>query len=311
LTGLQVSLCPNCARTIDEEAVEREKSSHRCRLCVKPVPAASEEESAILEAEAKRQERLAEEIGSRLAKVNRELEIARHSGHALQTKADLLRAEINENVPVGLPTREEAERRGGIHEEIGAINYEIKELEQLRLELGTDRQEHRSKILEKVRDVIKEEADERNREIGARLNELAQDVVVALGAEQITGIKCHPTGVVKLTKNGEDVAFSRIMNPGERYRAKLALFLAMMRLGCEAGIGRHPGFLMLDQLGAAEMVPEDLQALAAALRRIEQEFAARVQIICFTAKPEFREATVPEKVYGHQGQVANGKKYAF
>jgi hypothetical protein len=136
-------------------------------------------------------------------------------------------------------------------------------------------------------------------------------VIVALGAEQITGIKCDPTGVVKLTKNDADVSFSKIMNPGERYRAKLALFLAMMRLGCEAGIGRHPGFLMLDQLGAAEMVPEDLKALAEALMRIEQSYSDRVQIIGFTAKPEFREATVPTKVYGNQGKVENGKKYAF
>jgi hypothetical protein len=116
---------------------------------------------------------------------------------------------------------------------------------------------------------------------------------------------------VKLTKNGKDVSFSRINNPGERYRAKLALFLAMMRLSCEAGLGKHPGFLMLDQLGAAEMVPGDLTALATALRRIEEEYSERVQVICFTAKPQFRQATVPEKIYGPQGTFAHGKPYAF
>ena len=212
---------------------------------------------------------------------------------------------------IALTSPEELERRGKIHEEIGEINYENKGLEQSMLEFSTVHHEHRAKILDKVREVIREEADERNRELEMRLKRTGEDVIMALGAEQITGIKCHPTGVVKLTKNGDDISFSKIMNPGERYRAKLALFLAMMRLGCEAGIGKHPGFLMLDQLGGAEMVPEDLKALAAALRRIEQEFSGRVQIICFTARPEFREATVPSKVYGHQGKVENGKKYAF
>ncbi|HKM52476.1 MAG TPA: hypothetical protein VJY33_03640 [Isosphaeraceae bacterium] len=311
LTGLQVSLCPNCARPIDEAAVEREKASHQCRLCVKPVPAASEDEAAILEAEAKRQECQAEGIAARLAKVNHELEVAWRKGVAIQSRVDSLRTTIRESVSTKLPTQEESERRGKLHEEIGEINYELKSLEQLTLEFNTDRHANRIKILKKVWEVVKDEADERNQEIVTRLNELAKDVIVALGAEQITGIKCHPTGVVKLTKNGADISFSKIMNPGERYRAKLALFLAMMRLGCEAGIGKHPGFLMLDQLGGAEMVPEDLKALAAALRRIEQEFSDRVQIICFTAKPEFREATVPSKVYGHQGKVENGKKYAF
>jgi hypothetical protein len=118
-------------------------------------------------------------------------------------------------------------------------------------------------------------------------------------------------GEVRFTKNGETVAFAGIRNPGERYRVKLALFLAMIRLSCEAGIGRHPGFLLVDHPGAAEMVSADMQASAAALRKIEDEFADQIQIICFTAKPEFREATVPQKVYGYQFIAPNGKKCAF
>jgi hypothetical protein len=311
LTGLQVSLCPNCARPVDDEAVKRENTSHQCRLCVKPVPAASEDEAAILEAEAKKQEQQADGIASRLAKTNHELVVAQREAITIQTRLDSLREAINGDISTKLPTQEESERRGKIHEEIGEINYELRSLEQLTLGFSEERNANRIKILKKVWEVVKDEADERNHEIIARLNDLAKDVIVALGAEQITGIKCHPTGVVKLTKNDADVSFSRIMNPGERYRAKLALFLAMMRLGCEAGIGRHPGFLLLDQLGAAEMVPEDLKALAAALMRIEQNYSDRVQIIGFTAKPEFREATLLSKVYGHQGKVENGKKYAF
>jgi len=311
LTGLQVSLCPNCARPIDEDAVERERRSHQCRLCVKPVPVASENEAAILEAEAKNQERQADGIASRLAKVNHEWVLAQRKSTTLQSRIDSLRSAINESLTTKLPSQEETERRGKIHEEIGEINYELRSLDQLTLGFNPDRHANRIRILKKVWEVVKDEADERNQEIIGRLNDLAKDVIVALGAEQITGIKCYPTGIVKLTKNDTDVSFSKIMNPGERYRAKLALFLAMMRLGCEAGIGRHPGFLMLDQLGAAEMVPEDLNALAAALKRIEENYFDRVQIIGFTAKPEFREATMPSKVYGHQGKVENGKKYAF
>ncbi|MGA2700339.1 MAG: hypothetical protein ABSH35_04500 [Isosphaeraceae bacterium] len=312
LTGLQVTMCPNCARAIDQEAVQREKSSHQCRLCIRPVPEGSEDEAAILEAAAKEYDQNAAALTAQFEQVKRNLTAAQRKSHELILKAESLRARINEGAAKGLPTPDEADRRGRLHEEIGEINYEIKTLEQNpgRASSPKDR-EKRSKIIEQVRVVLKEEADERNKEIEARLNELAQDVVKALRADQISGIKCYPTGVVKLTKNGENIAFTKIMNPGERYRAKLALFLAMMRLGCEAGIGKHPGFLMLDQLGGAEMVPEDLQASAAALRRIEEEFSERVQIICFTARPEFREATVADKVYGHRITAENRKKYAF
>lgn|GEM_PF-2038390 len=312
LTGLEVRICPNCARRIDSEAMQRETETHQCRLCVRPVPSAREDEAATLEAAARDYDQRAADLKGRIAEVNHDLAEARNKAEGLHSLTETLRTTIKESVTKGLPTREEAERRARLHEEIGGINQEIADIDRS-LEGGGRSEDHdqRAKIIEKVQLVLKEEADQRNRDIETRLNELATEVIKALRADQISGVKCYPTGVVKLTKNEEFVAFSKIMNPGERYRAKLALFLAMMRLGCEAGVGRHPGFLMLDQLGAAEMVPPDLQASAAALKRIEDEYSDRVQILCFTAKSEFRQATVAGKVYGHRIVGANGKKYAF
>ncbi len=309
LTGLQVSLCPNCAQKIDPQAVDREKETHQCRLCVRPVPNADQDAGAVLEATAKQFDQRARESKTQITRANRERDQAYARLDELQATAQTLRTTVKEGFTQGLPTPEEAVRRGKLHEEIGEINHEIKALDRTPAESQEDH-EKKGKIIEKVQAVLKKEAEERNKEIEQRLNELATEVIWALRADCISGIKCYPTGLVKLTKNDENISFSKIMNPGERYRAKLALFLAMMRLGCEAGVGRHPGFLLLDQLGAAEMVPEDLQKAAAALRKVEQEFSDRVQIICFTAKPEFREATVPTKVYGHR-IISKGKKCAF
>ena len=107
-------------------------------------------------------------------------------------------------------------------------------------------------------------------------------------------------GRVELRKHGERVSFTGIQNEGERLRIKLAFFLAMMRLGREPALGRHPGFLLVDQPGSGEMVPEDFAALAAIFRRVDGELADHVQIICCTARREFEAATAPEKVYGPQ-----------
>ncbi len=311
LTGLDVKICPNCARGIEAGAVQREKESHQCRLCVRPVPAADEDEEAVLEAAAKNFDQQATELKARVAEVNRELVTARKQAENAQSLTETLQKTINEGVTKGLPTPEENDKRGKLHEEIGGINQEIAGIDRTLSGGSAENHERKGKIIEKVQVVLKEEADLRNQEIERRLNELATEVIKALRADQITGIKCYATGKVKLTKHGELVSFSGIKNPGERYRAKLALFLAMMRLGCEAGIGRHPGLLLLDQLGTSELVTSDLEASAAALRRIEEQFSDRVQIICFTTKAEFRAATVPDKVYGHRVVGKDGKKYAF
>jgi hypothetical protein len=94
--------------------------------------------------------------------------------------------------------------------------------------------------------------------------------------------------------------FTGIKNEGERLRVKLAFFLAMMRLSREKGGGRHPGFLIIDQPGSNEMVPTDFNALAQIFQHINHEFGADIQILCFTARPQFQNATDSARVYGPQ-----------
>ena len=127
-----------------------------------------------------------------------------------------------------------------------------------------------------------------------------------IGVESITGVECSSTGKIKLMKSGAQTSFGGLKNEGERLRVKLAFFMAMMRLGREAGLGRHPGFLMIDQPGSSEMVAEDVKGLAQVFRQIDQDSREQLQIICFTARQEFRHATEPDKVYGPQAG-----KYAF
>jgi hypothetical protein len=49
------------------------------------------------------------------------------------------------------------------------------------------------------------------------------------------------------------------------------------------------------------MIPADFASLACLFRQVEAEHSASVQILCFSARPELRTATVPGKVYGPQG----------
>jgi hypothetical protein len=160
--------------------------------------------------------------------------------------------------------------------------------------------ELRVRVVEKVRDVLRDEADRRNHGLLERLSALTQDMARTIGAESISDVACSPLGRVELRKHGERVSFAGIQNEGERLRIKLAFFLAMMRLGREPGLGRHPGFLLIDQPGSGEMVPKDFAALAEIFRRADDDLADQVQIICCTARQEFEAATAPEKVHGPQ-----------
>lgn len=51
-TGLDVTMCPRCAKPVSEHAIGRESTSFECRLCSEPVAGASSEDAAQMEARA-------------------------------------------------------------------------------------------------------------------------------------------------------------------------------------------------------------------------------------------------------------------
>ncbi len=309
LSGIEVRLCPHCTQGIEAAAVEREKKVHKCRVCSKQVPQAPEEEAEILEAVAVQCEQRADALQANYEDVSEQIVEARQAADVARRRAEATRRGPTGGITADTLTQDN-ERRGALNRQIGGIEQELSTLTHP-TEPGAGDPETRAKIIDKVQEVLKAEADLKNATIQHRLNEIAQPVIAAMQAHEIGGITCSPMGVVRLTKSGKPIAFGKIMNPGERFRAKLALFLAMMQLSCDAGFGRHPGFLLIDQLGGPEVVAPDLRASAAALKRIDEDFGEKVQIICCTARTEFAKATAEEKIYGPTVSGPGDKEYAF
>lgn len=307
-TGLTVSLCPNCDTPVSAEAVTREQSTHECRLCGTPANAAGADEIAALEAEADRADQEAQylergrkNIADRLAELRRKIE-------ALEAQIPILKRAVDSGIDQAFPTEEENAERDQQFTEIGRCQGEISVLRaQLSLrQPDIEAMDNRARILEKVREAIKSEAARRNAIRINRLSALTQELARQIGAESIADLTCTPLGRVQMRKHGELVFFTGIRNEGERLRIKLAFFIAMMRLGREPGLGRHPGFLLIDQPGTGEMVPDDFRELATIFRQIDVDHADEMQIICFTARPEFSAATDSSKVY-----TAKASPYAF
>jgi hypothetical protein len=307
-TGLTVSLCPSCDTPVSTEAVLREQSTHECRLCGTPANAASADEIATLEAEA---ERADQEVAylerGRIAMTARVAEL-RSEIEGIEVQLPALKLAIDNGIGTAFPTEEENIERERQLLTIGRCQGEITVL---RASLAGRQPEitaidNRVRILEKVRDAIKEEAARRDANRMERLSALTLELAHQIGAESISDLTCSALGKIQMRKHGQPVFFTNIHNEGERLRLKLAFFTAMMRMGREPGSGRHPGFLLIDQPGSSEMVPDDFQALADIFRHINQHYAEDMQVICFTARPEFAAATEPTKVYG-----AKAPPYAF
>jgi hypothetical protein len=277
-------------------------------LCAKEAHAASAEdvealtsEAEMLEARANRTVAIRDELSVQLRAIDTE-------NASLEAEGSEIQAALQHGPEYALPTPEEQSRRDGLLQQMGELRAKIAIANAIaaRSKAGGDDAELRAEVQRKVREALQKEADRLNAALLARLATLTQDMVTRIGAESITDVTCSAVGTLSLRKHGVRVRFTHINNPGERLRVKLSFFLAMMRLGRVRGGGRHPGFLMIDQPGSDEIVDADFEALARVLREIDQEFGNELQIVCFTARPQFAEATAPQKVYG-----AQAGKYVF
>ncbi|MCW3101158.1 MAG: hypothetical protein JWL77_6776, partial [Chthonomonadaceae bacterium] len=174
----------------------------------------------------------------------------------LRAEANLLQDVIEKGVEGAIPTPEEDEQLAALYERLGQLRAELAAAQKRAGALTSESGEAdmQAKVAEKIRTVLAEEAQKLNKDVLEGLSIRTGEMANRIGAESISDVECSPYGTVKLRKHGVEVRFTTIQNPGDRLRVKLAFFLAMMCISRESGAGRHPGLLLIDQLGSAEMV---------------------------------------------------------
>jgi hypothetical protein len=306
-TGLEVNLCPNCDAEVDENSIEAEHERHVCRLCGKPATSASVDEVAAKNEELKALEVQITDCDGRREELAKVISSLKLYIDGRNREAEYLRALLQEGLDALLPTTEEEKRRDQILSELGRLDG-LLQLEMQRTsshDTVIEDLEMRSRILEKARSLLRGYAQTMNANTMSELNTLTEEIVHVIGAESIDSLACSPLGQVTMFKNGVKVgSFNSIRNQGERWRIKLAFFVAMMQLSQSSKFARHPGLLLIDQPGTAEMVHEDLLALAQVFRHFHDGYS-NAQIICFSAQEEFRAATSDDQLFGPQaGQYA-------
>ena len=311
-TGLDVTICPRCAKPVSEHAITREQTSYECRLCLEPAGASSPQGADRMEAMAQQSIARAARIQELHTQATQQLRRLQEEQDRDGSAADLLRQAARLGAQSARPTEEEKAESARLNREFGKLTQQISDIDQ-QLAPSSDSGDGRKQtnILTAIKTVLTEEAEVRNQATLSRLSEITTGVINAIGAKEFTALQFSAVGKITFVKNDNPITFSSLNNPGERFRVKLAVLLALMRLGRDEGAGHHPGFLLIDQPGAAEMILANRHSFAEELKKIDTEFSDQVQIVCFTVKPDFADATSPEKVYGPQAPDVEGGPYAF
>ncbi|WP_341719374.1 hypothetical protein QQG74_06410 [Micromonospora sp. FIMYZ51] len=92
----------------------------------------------------------------------------------------------------------------------------------------------------------------------------------SLGVRNLEAVMLSGNGQMPVIKGGERTNFGDL-EPGEKLRLKISLIVALMRVGEEAGVARHPGLIVIDSLGREELNPKDMIGMLAELVKLSHE----------------------------------------
>lgn len=257
--GLQPVCCPRCETRVSSERLKRESAELSCSLCAEEIPInemegasdgldAIEQRFAAAKAAADRAQSNAKALGEKSKACSAELENAR------QALAKAARSATFEQ-------RREAEL------EVARLEGALKE----RQAPATPVIVSPDVALVSAAHAEAEKAYKAGRgDILERLNVEILALGRRLGVQMLEEVKLNTNGSLFLTKGGEPTSFSKV-TAGERLRLRIAAAVALIRVGKERGLGRHPGLLIVDSPAAEEVSPDDLTAVLNELQAIARE----------------------------------------
>lgn len=257
--GLQPVCCPRCETRVSSDRLKRESADLSCSLCAEDISIEEmegmsdglseiEERFAAAKAAADRARSYATAIKKESRVTSIKLEIARQTLSRAATSAtfeERRKAELNVARLMGALQERQTPAAPVI------VTPDMALVSAAHAEADKAYKASRGDILDRL-----------NREILA----LGQ----RLGVQMLEEVKLNTNASLLLTKGGEPTSFSKV-TAGERLRLRLATAVALLRVGQERGLGRHPGLLIVDSPAAEEVSIEDLTAVLSELQTISRE----------------------------------------
>lgn len=256
---LDPTCCPRCDHEIDSEKKKKEALSHTCSVCGEII--SNDEDVQNIKERLEANVKASKMALGKIQKAKKQTE-----DNLVELQTDLICIENrSKELTEQLGT---FDTRKQLLQEIAVLKGR---LEEARFEPNTtDITDNESAVLKAI--VAETELrsktvrDEFLKEVSKSLLRYAK----SFGMHSLSKAHLRGNASLVLVKGGADTSFSKVTK-GERLRLKVATVLAMIQVGEERGIGRHPGLIMIDSPAAQEIAPEDLRGLLSGLQMVRKE----------------------------------------
>lgn len=270
--GLDPTTCPRCDQDIAADRRQLEVEAHSCAVCARPVEdddkapedvLAEAEERVHLSAQAERLAKDAlEQAEGELDQLSRDLRTAQER---------LRRADAASRVPEYAQAREEVLRLEGA----------LSVLPELPAAPDEPAEDLAIKVLRAGAKVLEEDHAKEADKLFADLNTAISDLGRKFGFAALESVSIDRAARLKVTSDGGHERSFTDQVPGERLRLRIAVVVALLRVGAAHQVSTHPGLLLIDSPKAEEIQNVDIHLLLKELNDVAR--ANQLQVLVTTA----------------------------
>ena len=260
--ALDPQVCPRCESPISPQRRDDERLHAICAVCTEPAVNGAADSQQQMAAQQEAEWRLrASRNAEQAAKVKYD-EAAEYAKEQRQALADAERA-LAEAQAAG--TRDP---RRTLIDRITRLEGAVAALESVRTPAPRDGHDDVRTVLDAAVAILTEEQAATSDDLFGELNTNIADLARSFGFRNLDRVAADRAGRLQVYKTGGPREWFRTQSPGERLRLRIAVIVALLRIGHRHGIATHPGLLMIDSPRSEEVQDDDAVALLTALEQL-------------------------------------------
>ncbi|MGP4020855.1 hypothetical protein [Saccharopolyspora sp. 5N708] len=279
--GLEPNACPRCDAPITEERLRAEREGNHCAVCTTEIvveSAGGRDVEAVVQARLAAS-RAAEELA--LADLEAaETALSRLTAELAEAQQQLRTADTVEVVRERMAAELEVARRRGAVEMLGEPIIGAVAPESVAL-----------KVVEAADSLLSQESQATAADLFSALNAEIADLGRRFGISALEQVEVNRAAELTVRKKGGSPSVFEQQSAGEQLRLRIAVVIALLRVGARLGISTHPGLVLIDSPKADEVADFDAAVVFTELARLAA--TEQVQVVITTEDLAATKAVLP------------------
>ncbi|MZD05856.1 hypothetical protein GTW43_12270 [Streptomyces sp. SID5785] len=280
--GLNPSSCPRCDQEIDDTRRHQEQQASTCAVCAREVTGDDEEPHEVTD---EARERLTTSTSAEaVAKeaLERAEETVDRLTHQLESaQAQLRRAQSAADLPARLAAQENVLRREGA----------LSVFHEPEPPAADAAEEKTASILTAAAVLLEQDSKAAATALFEEVNQEIAELATLFGVPSLERVSIDRSARLKIFPMGSKQEWFTDQSAGARLRLRIAVVIALLRVGRRYGVSTHPGLLLIDSPKSEEMQSDDARKLFTELASVAAE--SDLQVVITTADFELAQATLP------------------